>query len=107
MLNAGFSRVDHYGWQTLQHRHRHMGGTMHCRTNAQKKAVKKPPCEQNLSKESGTWDRLGRLPKLQKMSIRCRNGCVGMQMSQELMTMAVRHCSNVQEGGWHFAVQEK
>ena len=21
--------------------------------------------------------------------------------------MAVRHCSNVQEGGWHFAVQKK
>ena len=38
MLNAGFSGVDHYGWQTLQHRH--VGGTMHCRRNAQKKTVK-------------------------------------------------------------------
>ena len=34
----------------------HVGGTMHCRRNAQKKTVKKPPCEQNLSKESGTGD---------------------------------------------------
>ena len=30
-----------------------------------------------------------------------------MQMSQELMTMAVKHCSNVQEGGWHIALQKK
>ena len=105
MLNVGFSGVDHYGWQTLQHRH--VGGTMHCRRNAQKKTVKKPRCEQNLSKEFGTGDRLGRLPKLQKVSIQCRIGCVGMQMSQELRTMAVRHCSHVQEGGWHFAMQKK
>ena len=30
-----------------------------------------------------------------------------MQISEELMTMAVRHCSNVQKGGWHFALQKK
>ena len=28
-------------------------------------------------------------------------------MSQEVMTMAVGHCSGVQEGGWHFALQKK
>ena len=72
-----------------------------------RKTVKKSPSEQSLSKESGTWDWLGRLPKLQKMSIQCRNGCVGMQMSQELMTMVVRHCSNAQERGLHVALQKK
>ena len=34
-------------------------------------------------------------------------GQTGMQMSQELMTMAVRHYSNAQEGGWHVALQKK
>ena len=33
--DAGFSGVDHYGCQTLQHRH--MGGTLYCRRNEQKK----------------------------------------------------------------------
>ena len=28
------------------------------------KTGKKPFCEQNVSKESGTWDGVGRLPKL-------------------------------------------
>ena len=48
-----------------------------------------------------------RLPKLHELSIQCRNGCVGRQMSKELMTMAATLCSNVQQGGWHFALQKK
>ena len=58
--------------------------------------------------EQGIWNlRLtGQTAKLQKMSIQYRNGCVGMQTSQELMTMAVRHCSNAKEGGWHVALRK-
>jgi len=65
VLNAGFSGVDHYGWQTLQHRH--VGGTMHCRRNAQKKTVKKPPCEQDLSKvqPANTQEKLNIRPSQQ------------------------------------------
>ena len=44
---------------------------------------------------------------LQKMSIQCRNGCVGMQGSQELITVGVKHCSNAGAGGWHNALQKK
>ena len=31
-----------------------------------------------LVKKTEIWERLHRLPKLQKMSIQCRNRCVGM-----------------------------
>ena len=44
---------------------------------------------------------------LQKMSIQRRNGCVEMQGSQVLISMAVKHCSNAGAGGWHNALQKK
>ena len=30
-----------------------------------------------------------------------------MQMSQDFMTMDVRHCSKAREGEWHVALQKK
>ena len=44
---------------------------------------------------------------LLKMSIQCRNGCVGIQGSQELNTVAVKRCSNAGTGGGHNALQKK
>ena len=34
-------------------------------------------------------------------------GCVGKQGSQELITMAVKHCSDAGAGVWHNALQKK